>query len=127
MGVEIEALKIMIDNQSAIMLSKTSAHHNRSKHTGACYHFIRDYCKDERVMIEHVKTKDQLAYFLTKALGTLKFGELSVRIRVKEVWAERKMEEIVRGDFPLRCTAGVRCTAVACSGVQRHAGASTTE
>ena len=30
--VEIEALKIMIDNQSAIMLSKTLAYHNRIKH-----------------------------------------------------------------------------------------------
>ena len=32
MGVKMEAVKIMVDNQSAIMLSKTSAHHNRTKH-----------------------------------------------------------------------------------------------
>ena len=32
MGVKMEAVKIMVDNQSAIMLSNTSAHHNRTKH-----------------------------------------------------------------------------------------------
>ena len=57
MGVEIELMKITIDNQSVIMLSKTSEHHNRSKHTNTCYCFIRDCFKDERVVIEHVKTK----------------------------------------------------------------------
>ena len=40
MGVEIEAVKIMVDNQLAIMLSKTLAHHSRTKHIDTCYHFI---------------------------------------------------------------------------------------
>ena len=43
----------------------------------------------------------------------MKVGELSARIRVKEVWDEKKMkEEIMGGGFPVRCTASVRCTAV---------------
>ena len=54
MGVKMEAVKIMVDNQSAIMLSKTSAHHNRTKHIDTRYHFIRDCVKDGRVVIEHV-------------------------------------------------------------------------
>ena len=73
MGVEIEVLKIMVHNQSAIMLSKTSAHHNRTKHIGTHYYFIQDCVKDGRDNIEHVKTKDQLVYILTKALGRVKF------------------------------------------------------
>ena len=40
MGVEMEAVKIMADNQSAIMLSKTLSHHNRTEHIGTRYHFI---------------------------------------------------------------------------------------
>ena len=43
MGVEIDAMKMqatMVDNQSAIMLSKTSAHHNRTKHIDTRFHFI---------------------------------------------------------------------------------------
>ena len=80
MGVEIEAVKILVDNQSAIMLSKTSAHHNRTKHIDTRYHFIRDCVEDKRVFIKHVKIDDQLAGILTKAWGTLKFEELSARI-----------------------------------------------
>ena len=45
MEVEIEAGKIMVNNQSAIMLSKTSAHHNRTKHIDTRCHFIRDKSK----------------------------------------------------------------------------------
>ena len=65
MGVEIEVVKIMVHNQSA--------HHNRTKHIGTQYYFIQDCVKDGRVNIKHVKTKDQLAYILTKALGRVKF------------------------------------------------------
>ena len=39
-GVELEVLKIMVDNQLAIMLSKTSAHHNRTKQIDTQYPFI---------------------------------------------------------------------------------------
>ena len=40
MRVELEVVKIMVDNQSTIMLSKTSAHHNRTKYIDTRYHFI---------------------------------------------------------------------------------------
>ena len=66
MGVEIEAVKIMVDNQSAIMLSKTSFHHNRTKYIDRYYHFIRDCVEDGRVVIEHVKIENQLANILIK-------------------------------------------------------------
>ena len=98
MGVKMEAVKIMVDNQSAIMLSKTSAHHNRTKHIDTRYHFIRDCVKDGRVVIEHVKTEDQLADILTKSLGRVKFMELSARIGVKKAWDMKKLKEENVGD-----------------------------
>ena len=87
MEVKMKAMKIMVDNQSTIMLSKTSAHHNRTKHIDTRYHFIRDCVEDGRVIIEHVKTEDQLADIVTKSLGRVKFVELSARIGVKKAWA----------------------------------------
>ena len=80
----MEAVKIMVDNQSASMLSKTSAHHNRTKHIDTRYYFIQDCVEDGRVIIEHVNIEDQLADILTKSLGRLKFVELSAKIRVKK-------------------------------------------
>ena len=79
MGVKMEAVKITVDNQSAIMLSNTSVLHNRTKHIDTRYHFIRDCVEDGRVVIEHVKTEDQLVDILTKSLGRVKFMELSAR------------------------------------------------
>ena len=98
MGVKIEAVKIMVDNQSAIMLSKTSAHHNRTKHIDTRYHFIRDYVKDGRVVTEHVKAEDQLADILTKSLGRVKFVKLSEKIGMKKACDLKKLKEENVGD-----------------------------
>ena len=100
MKVKMKAVKIMVDNQSAITLSKTSAHYNRTKHIETRYHFIQDCVEDRRVVIEHVKTEDQLADILTKSLGRVKFVELSARIRVKKAWDMKKLkEETVGAEF----------------------------
>ena len=115
MGVEIETVKIMVDNQSTIMLSKTSAHHNRTKHIDTQYHFIRDCVEDGRVIIEHLKTKDQLANILTKALGRVKFGGLSVRIGVKKARDVKKIKENVGGDFPPCFMASACGTTLVCT------------
>ena len=68
-------------------------HHNRTKHIDTRYHFIRDCVEDGRVIIEHVKTEDQLADILTKSLGRVKFVELSARIGVKKAWDLKKLKE----------------------------------
>ena len=84
------------------MPSKTSAHRNITKHIDTCYHFIRDCVKHGRVIIEHVKVEDQLAGILSKALGRVKFGELSARIGIKKAWDKKKIkEENVEVIFPL--------------------------
>ena len=96
------------------MLSKTLAHHNKTMHIDTNYHFIRDCIEDGRVIIEQVKTENQLADILTKALGRVKFGEQSARIGVKKAWDEKKIkEENVGSDFSTQCTDGTRGTAVA--------------
>ena len=117
MGVEIEAVKIMVDNQSDIMLRRTLAHHNKTKHIDTCYHFIQDYVEDGRIGIEHVKTKHQLAKILTKFLGRVKFLELCARNGVKKACDENKIKEERDGcNFPSLCKAGAHGTAMARKG-----------
>ena len=61
-----------------------------------------------------MKTEDQLVDIVTKALGRVKFGELSARIGVKKAWDMKKIkEENVGGDFLPPCMAGVSGIAVA--------------
>jgi hypothetical protein len=84
-GRKADAVTIKIDNQSAIQLSKNPVFHDRSKHIDTRYHFIRECVEENRVNVESVSTKDQLADVLTKALGRDRFGELRLRLGMIDV------------------------------------------
>jgi hypothetical protein len=85
LGIPTPKVKLLVDNKSAIALSKNPVHHDRSKHIDTRYHFIRDCVDRGEVEIEHVGTADQLADILTKALGRIKFVELRQRLGVVDV------------------------------------------
>ena len=83
----------MVDNQFAITLSKNPVHHNRTKHIDTRYHFIRQCIEDKNIEITFIRTEDQLADILTKALGRMKFQEMRSRIGVTNI----RMEELDQG------------------------------
>ncbi|EHK62694.1 hypothetical protein M3S_J82 [Sorghum bicolor] len=85
MGIPTPQVKLLVDNKSAIALSKNPVHHDRSKHIDIRYHFIRDCVDRGEVDIEHVGTGDQLADILTKALGRVKFVEQRQQLGVVSV------------------------------------------
>jgi hypothetical protein len=84
-GTESGAPELLVDNQSAIALSKNPVFHERSKHIDVCYHYIRECVDEGRIIIDYTATEEQLADILTKALGRVHFLELRDRIGVKAV------------------------------------------
>ncbi|BAF15572.2 Os04g0582400 [Oryza sativa Japonica Group] len=82
---EPDAFKLLIDNKSAIALSKNPVFHERSKHIATRYHYIRERVEDGSVHVEFVGTEGQIADILTKALGRTRFQELRSRIGVADV------------------------------------------
>ncbi|XP_052135136.1 secreted RxLR effector protein 161-like [Oryza glaberrima] len=82
---ELDAFKLLIDNKSAIALSKNPVFHERSKHIATRYHYIRERVEDGSVHVEFVGTEGQIADILTKALGRTRFLELRSRIGVADV------------------------------------------
>ena len=66
---EAGAVTLKINNESAIALSKNPVFHDRSKHIDVRYHFIRECVEEDRVKLQSIKTVEQLADILTKALG----------------------------------------------------------
>ena len=80
---EVSIARLMVDNQSAITLSKNTGHHNRSKHIDTRYHFIRECVEEKKIEIRFVRTEDQLADMFTKALGIQKFHEMRDRIGIR--------------------------------------------
>eukprot|EP00253_Pinus_taeda_P023629 PITA_23629 len=67
-GQPLRPLVIYCDNQSCIKLTENPVFHDRSKHIGIKYHFIRDYVQKGTVKLEYIPTDEQVAYILTKAL-----------------------------------------------------------
>jgi hypothetical protein len=84
-GVEAEQVTLKVDNESAIALIKNPVHHDRTKHIDIKYHYIRSCYEDGKLDIDHVRTEEQLADILTKALGFVRFIELRRLLGVVEV------------------------------------------
>ena len=83
-----ERVTILIDNQSAIALTRNLVFHGRSKHIHKRYHFIRECVENGQIAVEHVPGEKQKADILTKALGRIKFKEMREFIGMKELETE---------------------------------------
>eukprot|EP00253_Pinus_taeda_P024874 PITA_24874 len=67
-GQPLRPSVIYCDNQSCIKLTENPVFHDRSKHIGIRYHFIRDYVQKGAVKLEYISTDEQVTDILTKAL-----------------------------------------------------------
>ena len=76
MNEEMICMMLMVNNKSAIALSKNHLFHNRSKHIETKFHFIRTCLEEKKMELDFVSLENQLADLFTKALGRLKFEEL---------------------------------------------------
>jgi hypothetical protein len=56
------------DNRGAMALANNTGWHKRTKHIDVKYHFLRERVATGEVKLEYVKTGDQVADMLTKAL-----------------------------------------------------------
>ena len=84
-GNEVQKFGLLVDNKSAIGLSKNPMHHDRSKHIDTRFHYIRECIEKGVVGVDHVGTEDQLADILTKPLGRIRFVELRSRLGIVQV------------------------------------------
>lgn len=84
-----EKVKIMVDNKSAIALTKNPVFHGRSKHIHRRFHFIRECVEKEQIEVEHVPGSLQRADILTKSLARTKFVEMRNLIGVKNMDEEK--------------------------------------
>ena len=68
---------------SALKLIKNSEFHQRSKHIDVRYHFIRDLYNKGEIDVTYVKSGEQLADILTKALPKPRFEYLRQRLGLR--------------------------------------------
>ena len=69
-----------MDSKSTLALARNLVFRERIKHIRVKYHFIWGCLEDGSVKANYISTQDQLADFLTKSLGRVKFQKLQSRI-----------------------------------------------
>ena len=72
---QVGETEVRDDNQGAIALARNVGYNARTKHIDIRRNFIRENVVNDTTSVKYIKTEDQVAYMLTKALKTkrLKF------------------------------------------------------
>eukprot|EP00253_Pinus_taeda_P013440 PITA_13440 len=75
-------ISILCDNTSAINISKNLVMHSKTKHIPIKYHFLREQVLEQKVKLEYVPSKEQVADILTKSLPKETFEYLRQKLGV---------------------------------------------
>jgi len=75
-------IPILCDNKSAISISKNLVMHSKTKHISIKYHFLREQVLEQKVKLEYVPSKEQVADILTKPVPRETFEYLRQKLGV---------------------------------------------
>jgi len=84
-GDRVQKFRLLMDNKSALELSKNPVYHERSKHIDTRYHYIKECISDGIAEVDHFSTDRQLADILMKPLGRIKYVEMCQQLGVSNV------------------------------------------
>eukprot|EP00253_Pinus_taeda_P007410 PITA_07410 len=77
-----QPISILCDNTSAISISKNPVMHSKTKHIPIKYHFLREQLLEQKVKLEYVPSKEQVADIFTKPLPGETFEYLRQKLGV---------------------------------------------
>eukprot|EP00253_Pinus_taeda_P012864 PITA_12864 len=75
-------ISIFCDNTSAMSISKNPVMHLKTKHIPIKYHFLQEQVLEQKVKLEYVPSKEQVAHILTKPLPRETFEYLRQKLGV---------------------------------------------
>ncbi|CAL8152562.1 unnamed protein product [Prunus armeniaca] len=93
---------LMVDNTSAIAMTRNPVFHQKTKHINRIYHFIRDALQDGVVDLRYCKSEEQVADIFTKALPKDRYNYLRGLLGVKPI---NNLEGNVEVQIHAKCTA----------------------
>ena len=73
------------DSQSSSHLAKNQVYHALTKHIDVRYHFFREIIEEGGVLVQKIKTDDNLADMFTKVVTMIKFNHCLHFINIVKV------------------------------------------
>ena len=84
-GTKVKHVPLHCDNESAIKIAYNHVQHTRTKHISIRHHFIHGHVAQEDIVINHVKTKDNLTDIFTKPLNKKRFCVLRCELNILDL------------------------------------------
>lgn len=81
-GLAAEKSQLFCDNKVAISVSENPVQHDRTKHVEVDRHFIKENLENGAVQLPFVRSEDQLAGILTKAVNSRSFTSILRKLSI---------------------------------------------
>jgi hypothetical protein len=84
-GVVLEKVPLLCDNESAVKIVNNPIQHSRTRHIDIRHHFLRDHVAKGDIILEGVRSEDQLADISTKPLDKTRFCKLRNELNILDL------------------------------------------
>ena len=84
-GVVLEKVPLLCDNESAVKIANNPVQRSRTKHIDIRHHFLRDHVAKGDIILEGVRSEDQLADIFTKPLDKTRFCMLRNELNILDL------------------------------------------